>query len=136
MPDESSTARPGSDAPAAAPNARSAGADLAASLQASRELGPDYDEAIAAAIVERLDHTVEERVRNQLSAAGIDPRNPAKPAQPSDQWWGKWVMGLLSMCLVIPLSAIGGSFMGPAGVIMAWAGVIVLYVATMVAGRR
>ncbi|MFD0772713.1 hypothetical protein ACFQZ2_02125 [Streptomonospora algeriensis] len=115
------------------------GADIAASLRAAHELGPDYDDAIASAIVERLDNTIDERVSRRLAEAGIDAQKPGTaPDKSHDDKWSnpRLVMGLLAMCFVIPLSAICGSFMGPTGIVLAWAGTGFFYLISIIGIRR
>ena len=40
--------------------------ELTAALRADRELGPEYDDALAASLVERIDETIDARVRHHL----------------------------------------------------------------------
>ncbi|WP_238581061.1 hypothetical protein [Streptomonospora alba] len=125
--------------PAPATGAGTPDSDIAAALRASRDLGADYDDAIADAIVDRLDHTVDERVGRRLAEAGIDTRTQGKaPAKSSDEQWSdpRLIMGLLAMCFVIPLTAIGGSYMGATGVVLAWAGTLVFYLISVIGIRR
>jgi len=136
MPDETSSARSTDSSAAPAPRPASTGADIAASLQAARELGPEYDEAIAAAIVERLNPVIDDRVRQRIDEAGGRPDAADQQAPAKHEWTPRMTMGLLAMCFVIPLSAIGASALGPGGLIMAWVGTIVLYLIAVVGGRR
>ncbi|MDT0303906.1 hypothetical protein [Streptomonospora wellingtoniae] len=122
--------------PAPAPGAGASGTDIAASLRASRELGPDYDAAIAAAIVERLDEAVDERVGRRLAEAGIDPANPRPAARNEPNWTPRMTMGLLAMCFLIPLTAICGSFMGATGVVLAMVGTTLFYLISIIGTRR
>ncbi|MUL43380.1 hypothetical protein FZ103_19775 [Streptomonospora sp. PA3] len=113
---------------------------MAASLRASRELGPDYDAAIADAIAERLDRAVDERVRSRLAEAGLEAKRPGAPAAPEKPdrqgWTPRMTMGLLAMCFAVPMTAICGSFMGPAGIVLAWAGILICYVISIAGTRR
>ncbi|MDA0567931.1 hypothetical protein LG943_26945 [Streptomonospora sp. S1-112] len=128
-------AHPAPPAGTGVPAADSPAADIAASLKAGRELGPDYDDALAAAIVERLERTVDERVSARLAE---ERRAPAAPGTEPGGFGSnpRLVMGLLAMVFAIPLSAIGGSFMGAAGVVLAWVGLLVFYVVSVAGGRR
>ncbi|GAA4932229.1 hypothetical protein GCM10023224_10460 [Streptomonospora halophila] len=136
------SAPPTADSPAPAPRggavAGAPGADIADSLRAARELGPDYDDAIAAAIVERLDRAVDERVGHRLAETGGDAQAPGRTPDGNDRAWSdpRLVMGLLGMCFVIPLSAIAGSFMGAPGVILAWVGTLLFYLVSVIGIRR
>lgn len=115
--------------------------EVAASLKISRELGPEYDEAIADSLAERLDHTIDARIREQLDARQLPqaqaqpmypayapppPPPPAKSGGPSDNAV-RLTMGIISLALSIPLTAIGVSFGGVLGMAIAMAGIITMY---------
>ncbi len=107
---------------------------MAASLRAGRELGPDYDDAVAAALAERIETTIDERIRHRLAE---ERDRPSAPAGNDEAWKNpRLVMGLAAMVFAIPLSAIAAGHMGPAGLILAWAGVILLYLLAVVGVRR
>ncbi|MFC4564249.1 hypothetical protein ACFO4E_20500 [Nocardiopsis mangrovi] len=104
--------------------------DVAASLRAGRDLGPDYDDAIAASLAERLEQSIDERVRHHL--AGLAAQAPAAAPQRksnTEAWKSpRLIMGLISMGVLIPLSAISGAIVGPIGILMSWIGVVIIYV--------
>lgn len=111
--------------------------EVAASLKISRELGPEYDEAIADSLAERLDHTIDARIREQLDARQLPQAQaqpmypayappPAKSGGPSDNAV-RLTMGIISLALSIPLTAIGVSFGGVLGMAIAMAGIITMY---------
>ncbi|GAA4901510.1 hypothetical protein [Streptomonospora salina] len=117
-----------------------AAADVAASLRASRELGPEYDGAIATAIVERLDASVDERVGRRLAEAGVGPTRPDARSAPQKKgdhgWTPRMTMGLVAMCFLIPLSAICGGIMGAPGLVLVWVGTLLFYLVSVVGTRR
>lgn len=100
--------------------------EIAASLQAGRELGPDYDEAVAASLVERLDEAIDTRIREQL-----DRREQAAPAAPPASGpaphTARLVLTIVAMGISIPLTAISGGLGGPMGIMAAWIGIITFY---------
>ncbi|WP_046470770.1 hypothetical protein [Allosalinactinospora lopnorensis] len=101
--------------------------EVAASLRAGRELGPDYDDAIADSLAERLEHTIDERVRVQLA------RHRPQPArhQGIGTNTARMILGIIALGLSVPLSAIGGALVGPAGLVAAWLGLITFYILTV-----
>ncbi|MFW5419040.1 hypothetical protein J0910_20710 [Nocardiopsis sp. CNT-189] len=111
--------------------------EVAAALQTSRELGPDYDDAIAASLVERIDSAVEARVDAHL-AGRLAGREPRQRVSYEEQWKSpRLILGLIAMVLSIPLTAVSGGMLGPAGVVLSWLGMIMLYLIAVVGlGRR
>lgn len=102
-------------------------------MKISRELGPDYDDAIAASLAERLDHTIDARISEQLSARQMPPAAPHP--MPGNDNALRLTMGIISLGVAIPLSAIGASFAGGPGLVLAWIGVLALFV-LVVGGRK
>ena len=51
--------------------------EIAASIAAHRELGPDYDKAVAEGLVERIGAEIDKRVDGRLRASGKQPQPPA-----------------------------------------------------------
>ncbi|TDQ53396.1 hypothetical protein [Actinorugispora endophytica] len=102
--------------------------EIAASLQAGRELGPEYDDAIAASLAERLDQSIAEQVRSQLDArAASGSLPPARPAKGVSGNTLRLVMGIVSLGVAIPLSAIAGGMGGAPGLLIAWIGILMVY---------
>jgi hypothetical protein len=111
---------------------REAAADLRATLGARRELGPEYDEALADSFVERLDALVAARVADGLARRHDAPYGayppgvfaPGATAVPRPQ--PRYPVGLayLSMIAGVPITAIaGGTTDSVWGVIAAWTGI-------------
>lgn len=103
--------------------------DLQATLDARRDLGPEYETALIDSFVERLDATIAARVRSELHHQ--DPvrakgRHPSAPMVPI-------VLG--SLGIGVPLTAIAASAGGP-GLLVAWLSIVVINVAAAVAIMR
>ena len=91
--------------------------DLAATLQARRDLGPDYDDALASGFLERLDR-------------GLDARIDARLAEQPEGRDGALPLAIVSMALGIPLTAITGAAMQSVlAVLIVWIGIVGVNVA-------
>jgi hypothetical protein len=86
--------------------------EIAAALRASRELGPEYDEAVAASLVERVDDTIEERVKHHV--ARQMGANEARRGLPANNV--RMVLSLVCLGVSIPSTAIAASMAGPVGI--------------------
>ena len=100
--------------------------DVKAAVAARRELGPDYDDAVADALVARVEAALEARGKT-LSKAGKE----AKAAQ--ERALG---MALGSLGIGVPLTAIAGGITGLPGIVTAWAGIAVVNVAFALGQRQ
>lgn len=117
--------------------------DLDATLQARRELGPEYEEELVEGFLEKLDGAVERRVRRQLAerqmevARGHGLRGgapgSASPAYPEGLGPRLW-LAVTSLVLAIPLSAIAAVNTGLPGLLVCWGGIV--GVNALQAGRR
>ncbi|MGC9494718.1 hypothetical protein [Streptomyces sp. WG7] len=102
--------------------------ELDATLQTRRELGKEYESALIDSFLEkvdqRIDGTVERRVRRLLAeqqmAAARDSRSP----KPTDSFGERFGFGIVSLVLAVPLSGIGGGVAGLSGLLVAWAGIV------------
>lgn len=84
----------GHDAPAV-------GAELRATLEARRELGPEYEGALVEGFLERLDQAVDARVD-----ARLEERRTAAPPARSGMDGGRLALGIVTTALGVPLTAI------------------------------
>ncbi|MBB5078418.1 hypothetical protein [Nonomuraea endophytica] len=105
--------------------------ELQATLDARRDLGPEYEQALVESFVERLDATIAARVRAELDIHG--PR-PGKNHKSSTSALIPIALG--SLGLSIPLTAIAASAAGPAGLVMAWLAIITVNIVASVAIMR
>jgi hypothetical protein len=107
--------------------------EVASALQASRELGPEYDDAVAASLVERIDDTIEERVRHHIARTTAGAA-PARTGMPSNTV--RFVLSLVCLGVSVPLTAITAAMVGGASVPFVWAGLIIFYIISVVGLRR
>ncbi|WP_433337969.1 hypothetical protein [Spirillospora sp. CA-294931] len=102
--------------------------DLNAAVAARRELGPDYDDAFVASVVDRIEETWEARLAAQ-HAHQPRPRPagaPGPPAAPGSGRGPTLALAIISMGAAIPLSAIGVVNAGLPGLLIVWAGIVLI----------
>ncbi|GAA4228436.1 hypothetical protein FHR32_007532 [Streptosporangium album] len=112
---------------------------MRATIEARRELGPDYESALVESFVDRLDASIAARVRTEMHLAGGRPYQAPHPEQPPRQRKGgdpSIPIALGSMGLGIPLTGIAGSTAGTAGLLLAWGGIVVINIAHAISRRR
>jgi hypothetical protein len=97
--------------------------DLAASLAARRELGPDYDAAFADAIVARIEQSAAVR----RSAAAADEKADRAVAL---------TVVCVTLGVSIPTSAIAGGYAGLPGLVIVWLALVCINVAFALRPRR
>ena len=109
--------------------------DVQAALAARRELGLEYEEAIAAGLLDRVNQLA-------LMRAG-DLRREAERADhvaraEKESRTQRFVLGIVSLGAGIPITAISGSVVEPGivGVLVAWAGIVGVNVAAAIGARR
>jgi hypothetical protein len=105
--------------------------DLQATLDARRDLGPEYDAALVESFVDRLDATIAARVRAELGAHGAAPHHKAKSPGAA-----MIPVALGSMGIGIPLTAIAAGAAGFAGLLIAWMAIVIINVAAAAAIMR
>ncbi|GGM05087.1 hypothetical protein GCM10010129_55810 [Streptomyces fumigatiscleroticus] len=102
--------------------------ELDATLHVRRELGEEYESALVDSFLEkveqRIDGTVERRVRRQLAEQRMTVARDARSPRPTDSWGERFGFGIVSLVLAVPLSAIGGGVAGLPGLLVAWTGVV------------
>ncbi|MGR8010150.1 hypothetical protein [Streptomyces hypolithicus] len=103
--------------------------ELDATLHARKELGEDYESALVESFLEkveqRLDGTVDRRVRRQLAERQTAVARGGTAAPHSTSHFGeRFGFGAVSLVLAIPLSAIGAANAGIAGLVVAWLGIV------------
>ncbi|MFC0556883.1 hypothetical protein ACFFHJ_38880 [Planotetraspora thailandica] len=105
--------------------------DLHAIIEARRELGPDYEDALVDSFLDKLDVEIAARVRSEVAAqtsgaAGKDNRRAKDAAVP---------VALGSLGIAIPLTAIAGDAAGGPGLLLVWAGIIGVNIAYALSRR-
>ncbi|TDE43318.1 hypothetical protein E1295_26470 [Nonomuraea mesophila] len=112
------------------PDQRPLREDLQATLDARRDLGPDYEEALVDSFAQRLDDTIAARVRAELDRNGAPPRKKSTPG-------GSMIpVALGSMAMGIPLTAIASANAGLVGLLITWLAIVAINVAAAAAIMR
>ncbi|WP_280890397.1 hypothetical protein [Streptomyces sp. LBL] len=102
--------------------------ELAATLQARRELGDEYESALVDSFLEkvdqRIDGAVERRMRRQLAEQQMVVARGSRSPRPTDSWGDRFGFGIVSLVLAIPLSGIGAGISGLPGLLVTWGGIV------------
>ncbi|MFI0164777.1 hypothetical protein [Streptomyces sp. NPDC017095] len=102
--------------------------DLHATVRARVELGEEYDSALVDSFLERvgerIDDTVDRRVRRQLAEQRLAEVRGTRRPGPADSWAERYGFALITLVLAIPLSAIAGALAHLPGLLVAWAGLV------------
>lgn len=113
--------------------------DLAAALQARRELGPDYDAAFAESLVERIDQTIEARLHGGTPPphTHLEQAYLLKLQQDNARGERKVSVGIAVVSLVaaIPLSGIAAGVNSLAFLVIVWTGIVLINMAHAIRRR-
>lgn len=109
--------------------------DLEAALAARRELGPEYEEHLAAGLADRVEQLVAYRtaeLQRQAQAGEVEA------AAEKSRRTQRFVLGIISLGAGIPITAISGSLVEPGllGIIVSWAGIVGVNVAASLNDRK
>ncbi|HEX6445031.1 MAG TPA: hypothetical protein VF053_08095 [Streptosporangiales bacterium] len=109
------------------------GAELRASLEARRELGPEYEGALVEGFLERLDQAIDARVD-----ARLEQRRAAAPPASTGMDGARLALGIVTTALGVPLTAIvTNSAHGSAAlVVVIWAAIVLVNLAAALGRRR
>jgi len=109
--------------------------DVEAALAARRELGPEYDEQVAAGLADRIDELVAVRVAEQRVEA--EERRADREDERSSRTQ-RFVLGIISLGAGIPVTAIAATQVDPGavGVAIGWLGLVGVNVAAGLGARR
>lgn len=107
--------------------------EIAATLRASRELGPEYDDALAASVVERFDQTIDERVRHHVTTQ-LAQKETARAGVPANTV--RFVLALVLLGVSIPVTGIVAGVGSASTLPLIWLGMIVFYVIAILGLRR
>lgn len=94
---------------------------MQAAYAARAELGPDYEDAIAAGLAERIEELAAYRTA-ELRHSDERGREDREDARRSNTH--RFVLGIVSLGSGIPITAIAGGTVDLPGVIVAWAGIV------------
>jgi hypothetical protein len=91
--------------------------ELAAVVEARRELGKEYEPALVESFIDRLDQVIDARIRAGLAERGRSEAERASALR------GQMQLGIGSLALGIPLSGIAGGTSGVWGLLACWGGI-------------
>lgn len=98
-----------------------------ATLQTRKELGPEYESELVESFLEKLDKTVDRRVRRQLAEQQVQVARGAHPPRRESggqAFWERFGVAAVSLALAVPLSAVAGVNAGLPGLLVCWAGIV------------
>ncbi|MEV0414592.1 hypothetical protein AB0I68_28240 [Streptomyces sp. NPDC050448] len=96
--------------------------ELDATLDARRELGPEYEAALVDSFVEKVDTQVRRRLAEERLTAVRGGRGGASALD--GNFGERFGFAIITLILAIPLSGIGATQAGFKGLLVAWAGVL------------
>ncbi|AZM89462.1 MULTISPECIES: hypothetical protein [Streptomyces] len=97
--------------------------ELAATLEARRELGPEYEAALVDSFVDKVDTQVRRRLAEERLLqvrGGTAGQGPAGSVSAFGERFG---FAIVTLVLAVPLSAIGVT-QGIGGLVATWAGIV------------
>jgi uncharacterized membrane protein len=107
--------------------------ELDATVQARRELGPEYESELIDSFLEKVEHRldahVERRVRRELAEQQLDSARPRPRRHEDGNRNRRFGLAGISLVLAIPLSAIAADEAHLAGLLVTWAGLVGVNVA-------
>ena len=109
--------------------------DVLAALAARRELGLEYEEAIAAGLLDRVNQLALMRAGDLRREAERTDQVAEAEKESRTQ---RFVLGIISLGVGIPITAISANVVEPGlvGVLISWAGIVGVNVAASLRGRR
>ncbi|MER6945178.1 hypothetical protein ABT294_14230 [Nonomuraea sp. NPDC000554] len=105
------------------PDTRPIREELQATLDARRDLGPDYEAALVESFAERLEATIAARIHTELQLRG------AAPQKTKSSGAAMIPIALGSMGIGIPLTAIAAGNAGLVGLTISWIAIVAINVA-------
>lgn len=95
--------------------------DLRAALEARRELGPEVEDELIGAFLDRIDHHIDLRVQQQVES--LAPRTASKKKQDSNEV----EVISASLALAIPLMVVAGIWGHTLGIIAVVVGLVIIH---------
>ncbi len=92
-----------------------------AAMAARSELGPEYDDAIAAGLADRVEELVAHRTAELRRADEVAHEDRADIRRGNSH---RFVLGIVSLGAGIPISGIAGGYGDVPGLVVAWAGIV------------
>ncbi|MEU9107295.1 hypothetical protein [Streptomyces xanthophaeus] len=102
-------------------HARELKKELDATLDARRELGPEYESALVDSFVEKVDTQVRRRLAEERLAAARDGH---RPGTADGNFGERFGFAIITLVLAVPLSAIAATQAHFSGLLVAWAGIV------------
>lgn len=107
--------------------------ELESALAARRELGREYDAHLVAGFLDRIEHSIDERVDRRLNAQTARPPERVRRRSPV-------MLPLGSIALAIPITAVAGSNLHGAdsviAIVVSWIGIVSVNAANALGHRR
>lgn len=97
--------------------------DARAALEARRELGPELEQALVDSFVARVEQALVARGSDDLA----ERRRVTESAQADSR--NQLVLGIVSLVMAIPLTAIAGGQLGILGMIITWVAIVAVNLA-------
>ncbi|MCX4778820.1 hypothetical protein [Streptomyces sp. NBC_01264] len=96
--------------------------EFAATLDARRELGAEYEAALVDSFVEKVDTQVRRRLAEERLSAARGTRTGSD--SPDGNFGERFGFAIITLVLAIPLSAIGAAQARLSGLIVVWLGIL------------
>lgn len=109
--------------------------DAEAAVAARRELGPEYDDHVAAGLADRVEELVALRTAELRHTR--EQGSTVERAEATSQRQ-RFVLAIISLGIGIPVTAISGALVEPSlfGMAVGWAGIVGVNVASALTGSR
>lgn len=104
--------------------------ELDATLQARKDLGPEYEAALVESFLARVDGQISRQVRREVAWAERDTAREVAPRKGKKFRRHGNFLPVASLVFAIPLSAIGAVNDQLAGLLVTWAGIVGVNVAS------
>ncbi|MFD4247916.1 hypothetical protein ACFWP3_41035 [Streptomyces sp. NPDC058525] len=105
-------------------HARELKKEFDATLDARRELGPEYEAALVDSFVEKVDTQVRRRLAEERLSAARVGGGGRRPDPAEGNFGERFGFAIITLVLAIPLSAIAATQAGLAGLLVAWGGIL------------
>ena len=107
--------------------------DVEAALAAQRELGPEYEDQVAAGLADRVEQLAAYRTAELRQASEHERRGGSLEKTAQTQ---RFVTALVSLVAGIPISVVGIAQSELTGTVVCWAGIVGVNMAQALANRR
>ncbi|MFG2880292.1 hypothetical protein ACGFYU_35640 [Streptomyces sp. NPDC048337] len=102
-------------------HARELKKELDATMDARRELGPEYEAALVDSFVEKVDTQVRRRLAEERL---LHARGGGRPESGDGNFGERFGFAIITLVLAIPLSAIAAAQAHLSGLVVAWGGIL------------